>query len=427
MRNKTEAQTGPLQTAAFGPVVTPEASTRRAAVNIDELDAHRGIAVIGTVVFHVYQFSNTRSDLYLGTIGYTVLNSLDAMVPWFFVLTAFLLFEPIARAAIEGGTGLPVRRFVARRAVRLLPAYWVSILVVWFFRQPTLPGDWRDLVEHLTFTQVFDEKRIFYTIGPAWSLSVEVMFYILLVGVAIAAHRCCKHLAGRLPRIGVLGIAVGALTLIGAGWKTWAFYGDHRSTTGSFATWFGPVGNLDVFAIGMAAAVAVAASRGRSDAQPHTKTLLRICGVAVVALAFATRQANSFTGVYFSDLCAVGFSMLVAAAALRTPSRYWERAVCLRPLIFVGTISYSVYLWHEPMLLALRSWDGLVRQTPAAFVLNTIVVAIGAILVGWLGYVVIERPTGRIAGVFNRAGHADSHAQTDGTTEWETFRSGNPI
>ena len=428
MRSRT--QHVPLEAVAVGPVVTPEAGagrSARAAANIDELDAHRGIAALGIVVFHVYQFSNTRSYLYFGTPGYTVLNSLDGMVPWFFVLTAFLLFEPIARAAIEGTTGLPVRRFAARRAVRLLPAYWVAILVVWFFRQPALPGDWRDLLEHLSFTQVFDGKRIFYTIGPAWSLSVEVMFYLLLVGVAVGAHRYCSRLDRRAARVAVLGAAAGALILIGAGWKAWAFYGDNRPTTGSFTTWFGPVANLDVFGIGMMAAIAVAASGGGSVERPHARTALRIGGAAVVVLAFATRKANSFTGVYFSDLCAVGFAMLIAAAAMRGPSGRWERIVCVRPLIFVGTISYSVYLWHEPVLLALRGWDGLVRQSPSAFVPDALAVLIGALVVGWLSYAVIERPTGRLAGVFDRPGRAAASLGATTALEWETFRTGNPM
>ncbi len=381
---------------------------------------------MGIVVFHVYQFSNVDRYLYFGTPGYTVLNSLDAMVPWFFVLTAFLLFEPIARSTIEGRPRISVRGFLTRRAVRLLPAYWASIVVVWFFRQPTLPGDWRDLLEHLTFTQVFDGKRIFYTIGPAWSLSVVVMFYLLLAATVLGVHRYCRGLGTRRVRTAVLGGIVGAMAVMGIGWKAWSFYRDGRSTTASFTTWFGPLASLDVFAVGLAVAIIVAARGGR-HVLPRNRLLLRGGGLGVLVAAFATRQANSFTGVYFTVLCAAGFGLLVAAAVLGPTDDRWGRAVARRPLLFVGAISYSVYLWHEPVMLALRGWHGVVRQIPGAFWPNAVAVLVVSLAVGWLSYAALERPTGQIAGVFDNAGRLRSRYSDGDTIEWESFTSGNPI
>ena len=97
---------------------------------------------------------------------------------------------------------LPAREFLFRRAVRIVPLYWIAVTTVWALRNPALPGDWRDLVEHLLFVQVFDRERIFYTLGPTWSMSLEVMFYLSLVvlgaarGEGLPRHRLASPPGG---------------------------------------------------------------------------------------------------------------------------------------------------------------------------------------------------------------------------------------
>lgn len=370
-----------------------------------ELDGHRGIAAVAIVVFHVYQFSNVAHYLYLGTPAYTVLNSLDAMVPWFFVISAFLLFQPVARSVIEGGPPVSPRGFLIRRAIRILPVYYVAVVVVWFSRQPSLPGDWRDLVEHLTFTQVFDGKRIFYTIGPAWSLSVEVFFYLGLVVLALALPWAGRRLARRGQRIAVLAASTAVLAAASLGWKAWSFWGQHQSTTGAFTTWFGPMASLDAFAVGMTVAIIAAALGDRRPLRGRARLALRLTALAVLSAAFILRQADTWSGVYFSTLCAAGFGCLVAAAVLGPPGDRWGRALSGGPLLWLGAISYSLYLWHEPVMLALAGRDGLVRQAPGAFPADTVIVLLVSVLAGWLSYLLIERPTSQLGRLFGRDGH----------------------
>jgi hypothetical protein len=101
----------------MGRVVAPSPPPpARTTDRFKELDGYRGIAVLAIVVFHVFQFCNVYRYLYRGTPAYTILNSLDGVVPFFFVLTAFLLFEPMARSAIEGGRPISGRGSLARPA-----------------------------------------------------------------------------------------------------------------------------------------------------------------------------------------------------------------------------------------------------------------------------------------------------------------------
>ena len=375
---------------------TPQRGERYA-----ELDGHRGIAALAIVVFHIYQFSNINHFLYFGTLGYTLLNSLDAMVPWFFVITAFLLFKPIARLAIAGEGPVSARGFLSRRAIRILPAYYVAVAVVWFLRQDRLPGDWRDLLEHLTFTQVFDEKRIFYTIGPAWSLSVEVYFYLLLAVLAIGLGHLCRRLTSRKKRVAILAASVGVLGAAALLWKAWSFSIGERPTTGSYTTWFGPIANLDGFAIGMAVAVAAGALGETRPLGPRTRSALRLAALTLLIVAFATRQPDAWSGPYFSTLCSVGFGCLIAAAVLGAPRGRRRRVLTVRPIRWLGQISYSLYLWHEPVLLTLLGL-GLIRQLPGSFLPNVAVVVAVSVVVGWLSYSLIERPTSQLGQIFRR-------------------------
>ena len=421
----------PAKSEFMGSVVAPArpAPATRNTERYEELDGHRGLAAVAVVVFHVYQFCNVAHFLYYGTPAYTVLNSLDAMVPWFFVITAFLLFEPVARSAIAGREPISARGFLTRRALRLLPVYYVVVVVVWSCRQQALPGDWRDLLEHLTFTQVFDEKRIFYTDGPAWSLSVEVFFYLMLIILAVGLAAACRRLASRKQRIVVLAAGTATLGAVSLAWKAWSFSAWHQPTTGAFTTWFGPLANFDIFAVGMAVAITAAAFGEKKPLGSRSRRALRVAALAILAVAFAIRQANTWSAVYFSTLCAVGFGCLVAAAVLGPPHDRWGRVLSCRPLLWLGTISYSVYLWHEPVLLALAGWHGLVRQTPGDFLPDTAIVVIVSILAGWLSYSVIERPTSQLGRVFGPAGHLilPGTVTHDDYIEWESFRSGNPF
>lgn len=125
---------------------------------------------------------------------------------------------PYLRSAMAGEDAPAARAFLVRRAARVVPLYLVAVSLVWAFRNQDLPGDWVDLVEHLTFTQVFDNQRIFYTIGPAWSLAVEVQFYLVL---AVLGKLAC-HVCRRLPpprRRSVLAAGLAGIVLFSVIWK----------------------------------------------------------------------------------------------------------------------------------------------------------------------------------------------------------------
>lgn len=158
----------------------PPATMRR----YTEFEAYRGLAALLIVIFHAYQYTRegtkTSAYLYEGTGAHTWLINLDTPVGWFFALSGFLLFLPLALAVINGHSIVPARVYLYRRAVRVLPLYLLVIVLVWTWRYSGQPGAWIDLLEHLTLTHVWDSRYVFYTVGPAWSLGAEIHYYVML-------------------------------------------------------------------------------------------------------------------------------------------------------------------------------------------------------------------------------------------------------
>lgn len=264
-------------TAAPAPAApAPPASRGRAP----ELQGYRGLAALSTVLFHVWQeyytYDAAGSHPPVDSRWLGALVSLE-VIDLFFVMSAYLLTLSYARAAIDGGSIRMGRTFLFRRAIRILPLYFLAVLVVWASRNPTLPGDWRDLVGHLTFTHVFDRERIFYTLGPTWSLSLEVAFYLALVAL-------------------------------------------------------GPL--------------AVAALAG------------------LYALSYLS-DAENFAHTFYHPIAALLWCTLLYATLHVWPREQprWHGLLSARWVTAVGLISYSVYIWHEPVMLHRTRrrrlpWDG---------------------------------------------------------------------
>lgn len=362
------------------------------------LEGYRGLAALLIVVYHVYQQMRSGPDSrypYEGTPWHVLLVGLDSFVGLFFVLTAFLLGLPYARAALAGQSPLSARSFLARRTIRIVPLYLVVTLLVWTTRTRSFPGDWVDLVEHLTFTQVFDNKRIFYTIGPAWSLAVEVHFYLLLALLGPAACALCRWIPDERGRLAALLAGAVALGTLGVAWKTFAWYGWHAGEK-NWWVWFSLPAKLDIFAVGLVLAILVAA-RGEYATVPRTSQIgLFVPGALVLVVGFVARDFGPGPRLYFHSVTALGFCLILASSVFTGPGGN-RRALASPMFARLGLISYSLYLWHEPVMLYLA--DHHLFPAPGTvygFPVGVVVLSVAAVLVAWCSYWVIEYPTGML-------------------------------
>jgi peptidoglycan/LPS O-acetylase OafA/YrhL len=276
-----------------------------------------------------------------------------------------------------------------------VPLYLVAILLVWSARNRTFPGDWLDLLEHLTFTQVFDNHRIFYTIGPAWSLAVEVHFYLLLALFGPAMCVLCSRIRSVAGRLATLLGAVAVLGTAGVAWKAVAWYGLHAGEK-NWWVWFGLPAKLDVFAVGLVLAIVVAARGEHASATRATRIALASVGLLLLVAAFATRDAAAAPHLYFHSSTALGFGLVLAASVLAGPAGT-GRVLGSPVLLRLGLISYSLYLWHEPVMLYLAGHH--LFPTPGTwygFPVGVVVLSLCASVVAWCSYWVIEYPTGML-------------------------------
>ncbi|MEU7489642.1 acyltransferase [Streptomyces sp. NPDC042319] len=359
-----------------------------------ELQGFRGIAALSTVVFHVWQqyhvYDGGGSHPPVDSPYLASLLSLE-VIDFFFVVSAYLLTLSYARAAIDGGSTRPGRLFLFRRAVRIVPLYFLAVLVVWSARNPQLAGNWRDLVEHLTFTHVFDREQIFYTLGPAWSLSLEVAFYLVLVVLGPLAVRACRPLHRRGARIAVCAGGCLLLFVLPVVWVTVARYGYGVPYT-DWTVYFGPQARFGGFAAGMGLAVLMVALGGRARLRPVPATALAVLAVAgVYWLSWDSRPENATFTFYHPLASLLWVALLFGVLHVRGTVR-WHGLLRARWLTHLGLVSYSLFIWHEPVMLQLFQW-GLLPGRPGGFWAAVAVVLLVAVPFATASYWVVEYPS----------------------------------
>lgn len=370
-----------------------------------DLEGYRALAALVVIVFHAYQHNRYGADWtwpLQGTPWHDALMNVDMLVDMFFILSGFLLGLPYAKAVLGVGRPRPARAFLLRRAVRLIPLYMIVVLIVWAISNPVLPGDWRDLLLHVTFTHVWSDEKIFYTNGPAWTLGVEAHFYLLLALLGAVGQRYLAPMASRRARIGVMVAVLAGLIAISVGYKFWAVYVRAFPVEG-WSIWFNPMAKLDIFAVGMLLAVASAAGVRWPNAV--VRTLVGLSGGAVVAAGVWLRYAH-LPDTFAHTLFGTGIMLVIAATALSTGrGPYWLR---WPPMLSLSMVSYSLYIWHEPLLRVLDS-AGLL-PTPAggttAFLVTAVLLLGVSVPVAYLSYWMIEVPAQRIMGAFDFAGRS---------------------
>lgn len=382
---------------------------------ISSVDGLRAIAALSVMLFHSYWI--------IGPV--LVINGINVSFLWyygqtgvhlFFVLSGFLLFTPFARAMLDGRPLPSTKRFFQRRALRILPAYWVclAILAAFQFRQLANPAGLANIGMHLLFLHD-DVTYINRSIeGPFWTLAVEAQFYVMLPLFAWLISRFVGTTRSRWRIVvGVLAIMVGALAMRSLDATIHGRYFMSTGLTGILAKLFihvtlGTQGKyLEVFALGMLCSVLYLATQDES--RKLRRQLLWIgailvftAPVAAYKLAHIAIQQDimtpSFRLFYHAfDLYVIGGPLMVGIpyAALLIGvlwSPKWLRAVFeVRPLRLIGAISYSLYLWHLPILLLATHYTLGLPQI-ARVGIEIIVGFTVAVPVAYLSYQFVERP-----------------------------------
>ncbi|TDE59773.1 acyltransferase [Nonomuraea mesophila] len=369
---------------------------------VHALDGIRALAALMILIYHVAL--QTGLALQDGIAG-ALLSRLDVAVSIFFVLSGLLLYRPWAFASLTGERPPGSRDYLIRRALRILPLYWIVVVVAIFGWSREHVGDLWTWLKLLTLTHNYDTAPWWNSTGPPglmqmWSLSVEAAFYLTLPLMALLLSWLSGGATGVADRAKRQLVAVTGVALASFVWTLVQF---SPVGTGYMQLWLPRYGAC--FAGGMALAVVMVwLSSMREEVR---RTLTRwwwICWIiAGAAYALASTPVTGGRYVAPSDLAtslaeqalyAVISISLVAPAALTSSPGLVRRLLANRPVGMLGGISYGIFLWQ---FIAIDTWYALTGQQgwTGGFAMNLATITVLTLLYAFISGELVEKPIRR--------------------------------
>ena len=320
---------------------------------IPSLNGIRAIS-IGAVVFgHLVGTQgfpiNAGALSHVGNLG----------VRCFFIISGFLITTLLLREWHATGR-ISLSRFYVRRSLRIFPAFYFFIFVMfWAWHLGWIELKSGDLFHALTFTMNYHHE-LAWSLNHLWSLSAEEQFYLLWPGIlAMAGLR-----RGMLLAIIVVLIA----PLIR--WWMWS----HGVVPSAFTREF------QAMADSLAVGCLLAANFNALSANPtYSKLLSSPAFLIIPSVALLLSVVFGVDAYYIWGQSVANLGMAIAIHwAIRYPTTFLGEILNSAPFVWLGTISYSLYLWQEPFLNPTsRAWF-------TAFPVNIIFTLAAALFSYWI-------------------------------------------
>jgi peptidoglycan/LPS O-acetylase OafA/YrhL len=345
--------------------------------------------------------------------GLTIFSHIGAFgVAIFFVLSGYLLARPFWEA-LDAGRPIPsLRTYALRRAARILPAYWVA-LVISFVIAVALFGTKLDGQLIMRFFAGFFGVANWHWVtlfpvevnGPLWSISFEITCYVLMPIGFLAIFAFGSRLpqwASRLAWIGLIGLTL----LVHLAFVTYYPIDDvNRSWNyglmGGAKTWmprYNPFSFFAMFAIGgLAAGIQLWLARYRN----WLFDVLVVAAIALTVWLFRLQMNHPIdTGYGWLDI-PYGFPwfvLAIGAILATTPSSVLVGRILDNPFsVFIARISFGIYIWHYLIMELVRQfWDRDFYYNghwdPVRFNATMLVVTVLTLVAATVSFNLIERP-----------------------------------
>jgi peptidoglycan/LPS O-acetylase OafA/YrhL len=311
------------------------------------LNAVRAAGALMVVLTHAAFNTGRINDGWTGA----ALARLDFGVTLFFVLSGFLLSRPWFLAAALGRREPSTRHYLWKRALRILPLYWVVVVVALLVDPQNDDATTQDWVSQLTLTQLYRPDLLGSSLTQMWSLCTEVAFYVVLPLI-------CLVLTGWRPRTLRLNrVLAGAavISLAGVAWQVTMAQIPGRE--GHYGQWL--PGYLPWFMVGLAFAAVSASLAARPRAHVLDRIGADLTGCWILAVAVFALACSPLAGprllltptgweagtkvVLYAIAGAFFVLPLVFGPEREGPVR---RVLCGPVPFWLGEISYGIFAIH---------------------------------------------------------------------------------
>ncbi len=362
------------------------------------MDGVRALATLLIIIYHL-----------LGVSGQTVNNSngigqfsgrLNVAVSIFFVLSGYLLFKPYVEAMLQKASFPRAHTFYFKRIVRIMPAYWCALVLISKFNSVNFPV-LSELLRNVLLLPPMAGQNIFPIIGQTWTLSIELSFYLSLPWIAALIRHRVKNMA---PEKALRNILCCLLALyVSAFVFRVLFHKTHIEFFFFFTLWF--PAHIDTFALGMCIAAVIAALEVSPDLKARRAQLVRMAPIFLLlsgatwywstqlglALAFETTPFRiELFGHFLYGITSVAF---VLPFCLDEGTSRIVKIFGSKAFVWLGTISYGMYLWHFLFLGGDFANTYLPYRIGDMGIATRLLITIpGSIAVATVSYYLIERP-----------------------------------
>jgi len=360
------------------------------------LDPLRAIAAVFVVLTHTAHISGFNNAHPLG--AWTV--RMDSGVAIFFVLSGFLLYRPFVRARLDGHPPVRVWRYARRRALRILPAYWVAVLTLGLLDSQHTKGVFGDQWwVYWGLMQSWSRETVLNGVGVAWSLSVEAAFYVLLpVYAGLMARLLRARDRDGQARVELVLLALSAVAALATRATVKAIWPDsiiNNQLPGTW-TWF-----TCGLALAVVSAWAVPLERKPWPVRFATEHAIACWGIAFACLTVAAwgvgLPRDAFAHISVARLQVQHVLYAATAFFLVAPMVFHDgrpslpaRLLSLKALAWLGLVSYGIFLYHQPFTFWL--FDTLLWSPFAGMALYSGLVVVAATTCAAASYYLVERP-----------------------------------
>lgn len=333
------------------PPAPPVAHGEPLARRMPALDALRGLAVVLVLIYHLHEYVpllwGGRTAFPIGGTASRSLGFLWIGVDLFYVLSGFF----IGMAVLRPRDWQPMA-FIRGRLTRILPAYYVSLVLIVAVLEPALASQlkgWINILLHVLMLHSLQEWTMFSINGRYWTLGIEFGFYLLMLALGPVL---------RLRRGWIVLVLMCAVCFL---WRVNLLVG---VAPGQRFFWGVQIfGMLDEFALGIA--LAMLHHRGwldrLADRPIRAGGLLLVLGCLLIAGCFwyfltmtIDYWSNPWTVLFSRTVLCLGFSLWIAAFLVLSRERWFNRCAQATGLPWIGKVSFSVYLYHVPVILVMH-------------------------------------------------------------------------